>query len=429
MRTTLLLLACNALLSPIARADDGPAKQLQHWPQWRGPLGTGVAPDARPPLKWDEATNIRWKVDLGGRAHSSPIIWADRVYVQTAVPKGDAGENSRPVHQFGLRAIERQTGKTIWHTTLTESVPHERGHDTASHASNSPITDGEHIYAYFGSRGLHCVNLAGKVVWKKDLGQMQTRREFGEGSSPALHGDTLVIVWDHEGEDFIVALDKRTGRELWRQPRDELTAWATPVILEDGNTMQVVANATGAVRSYDLTTGKLLWSCTGMTQNVIPTPVHADGILYLTSGFRGNALLAVRYAGARGDLDGTPAIAWKYDGKGTPYVPSPVLHRGKLYFLSNNQARLSCLDARTGQAHYERERVGELKDVYASLVAADDRIYVVSRDGKTAVIAPGPNLKVLIVNELDDAFDASPAFVGQEMYLRGHKHLYCIAAE
>ena len=319
-------------------------------------------------------------------------MWGDRVYVQTAVDTGrkiagamstqqsprEHGRGGPPrtkapasIHRFALLALDRSTGATVWDTTLCEAVPHEGIHPDSTQASNSPVTDGEHVFAYFGSRGLYCLDLAGKVVWQKDLGEMQTRRNFGEGSSPALHGDTIVITWDHEDSDFIVALDKHTGAERWRTPRDEPTSWATPVVVVAGGKPQVVTSAAEAIRSYDLATGEIIWTCTGMTQNVIPTPVADRGFVYCISGFRGNALLAIQYADARGDVTGTPAVAWKYDGKGTPYVPSPALLDGGLYFVDSNRAILSCFAARTGAPRYVRQRLGGLRDVYASLVAAN----------------------------------------------------------
>ena len=249
------------------------------------------------------------------------------------------------------------------------------------------------------------------------------------GVRPALHGDTIVITWDHEGSDFIVALDKRTGKDLWRTPRNEPTSWATPVIIAVGDRAQVVVSATEAIRSYDLKTGELIWSCTGMTANTIPTPVYDREFVYCTSGFRGSALLAIRYADAHGDVTDTPAVAWKYDGKGTPYVPSPLLYGGCLYFVDANRAMLSCVDARTGQPHYARQRVEGLRDVYASLVAADGHVYVVGRDGKTAVIKAGSQYERVEVNALDDGFDASPVLVGDVLYLRGREYLYCIGSK
>jgi outer membrane protein assembly factor BamB len=268
--------------------------------------------------------------------------------------------------------------------------------------------------------------LKGQLKWEKDLGDLRTRNAFGEGSSPALHGDTLVLNWDHEGEDFIVALDKRTGNELWRKQRDEPTTWSTPLIVEQDGKSQVIVSATNKVRSYDLKTGEQLWECGGMTGNVVPTPVSGFGLVYAISGFRGAALLAIKL-GASGAIDGSDAIAWRH-GKSTPYVPSPVLLGERLYFFSGNNGILSCFNAKTGQPIYEATRINELgAGVYASPVAAADRLYLVGRDGKAVVVKAGDTPDVLAVNKLDDRIDASPAIAGKEIFLRGKQHLYCIA--
>ena len=248
---------------------------------------------------------------------------------------------------------------------------------------------------------------------------------FGEGSSPALFGDTLVVNWDHEGQDFIVALDKKSGKELWRTERDEPTSWATPIVVVSGGKPQVITSATNRVRSYDLATGALLWETRGMTENVIPSPVSAGGMAYLASGFRGSALLAVRLRDAHGDITGKPAVAWSYD-RDTPYVPSPLLYKDGLYFMKSNSAVLTRIDVATGKASYT-QRLDGLTNVYASPVAASGRVYVMGRDGVAAVLAAGPEPRILATNRLDDGFDASPALVGDEMYLRGQKYLYRIS--
>jgi outer membrane protein assembly factor BamB len=289
------------------------------------------------------------------------------------------------------------------------------------------VTDGKHVYAYFGSRGQHCYDLEGNLKWQKDLGRMQTKLDFGEGSSPALFDNTLVINWDHEGDDFIVALDKQTGQELWRQPRDEETSWGTPFVVRHGGQTQVVTAATRKIRSYDLASGKLLWECAGLTTNSIPSPVAVDGIVYLTSGFRGNALLAIRL-GRTGDLTGTDAIVWRHN-KSTPYVPSPLLYDDKLYFFAGNNGVLSCFDAKSGRALIDAQRVEGLQNVYASPVGAGGRVYLVGRNGVTVVIKHSDKLEVLATNRLDEKFDASPAVAGKELFLRGQEYLYCIAAK
>lgn len=429
---------------------------LQHWPQWRGPLANGVAPTAQPPLTWSETRNVKWKFAIPGFGTSTPIIWENRVFLLTAVPverpAGPAAEAPSPPapaegarlrrgggpggaprseqpdqpYAFTVLALDRHNGQPLWERVARVEVPHEGHHRDHGYASFSPVTDGEWLFAWFGSRGLYAFDLAGHLKWEKDLGDMQTRNSFGEGSSPALYGDILVVQWDHEGEDFIVALDKRTGRELWRRERDEPTTWSTPLIVVHGGHTQVVASATRRIRSYDLHTGEVLWECGGMTQNVIPTPVSDGERVYALSGFRGAALLAIRL-GHRSDLTREPeAIAWRHD-RNTPYVPSPLLYDGRLYFYSGNNAMLSAFDAASGKPLIEAERLSGLSGVYASPLGAAGRVYLVGRDGNTLVIRHGDTLEILATNRLDDRFDASPAAVGRELYLRGHRHLYCLA--
>lgn len=441
-----------SLLSLVVQTQPPPVTPATYWPQWRGPTSTGAAQDASPPTEWSETKNIRWKVPIPGHGSSSPIVWGDRVFVTTAV-KTDrpakpadrdqvaAGatparrEIARSVHkppanvyQFVVMALDRRTGKTLWRQVAREERPHEAGHPDGSLASASPVTDGEHLFASFGSRGLHCFEMDGTPVWSKDLGHMVTRRGHGEGSSPALFGDTIVVNWDHEGESFLVALDKTTGRELWRQARDEITSWATPLILEANGKPQVVVCATGFVRGYELATGEELWKCGGMTVNAIPSPVAGLGMVFALSGYRGDALRAIKYAEAKGDITNSAAVAWSHN-KGLPYVPSPLLYDDTLYFIAKNRPMLSCFDAKTGRQHYGRQRLAGLREIYASPVGAGGRVYIVGRDGGALVLHHGPELKVLATNKLNDAFDASPAIVGNEMFLRGRKHLYCIAPD
>jgi outer membrane protein assembly factor BamB len=428
----------------------------KNWHYWRGPHATGVAVNANPPTTWSETENIRWKVRIPGMGHATPIVWEDKIYIQTAI-KGEKPEvkeeaeekesadfnpfsgflpqeqgrgrdndrNAAP-YKFNILALNRSTGDVLWEKTLREEVPHEGIHGTASFASNSPITDGEHIYAYFGSRGLYCLDMQGNLKWEKDIGQMRKRNTFGEGSCPIIHGNTIVIVQDHEGPSFIIALDKRTGDELWKMDRDERTTWTSPIVVEHGGKAQVIVPATNRSRSYDLETGEVLWECGGMTGNVIPTPIAADGFVYLISGFRGAALQAVNLANAAGDITGSEdAIAWEYD-RNTPYVPSPLLHGDILYFLNRDNI-ISAIDRITGTLHYGPQRLNGISGIYASVVGAADRVYVASRNGAVAVIQHGPEFQILATNRLDDSFNASPAIVGSELYLRGSQYLYCIA--
>lgn len=432
LRSCLALAAVAALLAITeVTLPAAPPEAAQFWHRWRGPLDTGEAPNARPPLTWGADQNVRWKVSIPGYGKGTPIVWGDQVIVTTAAPSGGTpmppGAPSPDLtYDWIVLAYDRADGRVRWQRTMHTGQPHEGTHRDGTFASPSAITDGSRIYAFFGSRGLYALDMSGKVLWEKQLGRMQTRMGFGEGATPALHGNTLVVNWDHEGEDFIVALDAATGNERWRQGRDEPTTWGTPHVVMHGGRAQVVVPGTNSVASYDLETGKPVWQGPGLTMNVIPSPVSADGMLYAMSGFRGNALKAVRLADASGTVGEGSGLAWTYD-RDTPYVPSPLLYRGGLYFLKSNSGILTKLDARTGEPSYSQQRLDAVPNVYASPVAADGRIYIVGREGTTVVLAAGPEPQVLATNALDDHFDASPALVDAEIYLRGRAHLYRIS--
>jgi outer membrane protein assembly factor BamB len=393
------------------------------WPEWRGPLRTGESPTANPPLEWAEGKNVRWKIDVPGLGLGSPIVLGELVLVTTAVPS----EKDPAVREFVVLAFERKDGKLRWRNVVHQEVPHEGLQENNSYASASLLTDGKRLYAFFGSRGLYALDLQCKTLWEKQLGKMQTRMGFGEGSSPAVYGDTLVVNWDHEGPDFVVALDAASGKQRWRKERDEPTTWATPLVIAGEGAPQVVIAGTNRVVSYDLATGEERWRAGGLTPNAIPSPVYADGIVYVTSGFRGNALEAIRLSAAKGEVTGAPALVFRHD-RDTPYVPSPLLYRGQLYFLKGNTGLITSLDAKDGTQLFS-ERLAAVPNVYASPVGAAGRVYVAGREGAVAVLAAGPKLEVLATNHLDDGFDASPALVDHELYLRGRKHLYRISAD
>jgi outer membrane protein assembly factor BamB len=458
-----VVLPLTSLIACLAAA----APSEQNWPAWRGPLHNGVSPAGDPPIEWSEAKNVKWKVKVPGRGTSTPIVWENQIFLHSAIPTGkkieppaakpetggptagalaqapDGGadrpqrrrggpgggmRSQKPVEvmRFEVISFDRKTGSILWQKTLREELPHEGHHGDHGFASYSPVTDGQHLISYFGSRGLHCLDLRGNIKWQKDLGKMQTKNSFGEGTSPALYRNTVVALWDHEGADFIAAFDNSSGKELWREPRDDDTTWSTPLVVQVNGKPQVVVSATKKIRSYDLATGKQIWECAGMTDNAIPSPVTADGVLYATSGFRGSALLAIKLSGASGDLTDSESILWKHN-KSTPYVPSPLLYGDKLYFFAGNNAMLSCFEARSGKPLIDAERIDDLQGVYASPVGAKDRVYLVGRNGAAKVIKNSGKLEVLASNRLDDRIDGSPAIVGKELFLRGHEHLYCIA--
>ena len=440
-----LLIGGAALLHPAwtPAASQAPG----NWPHWRGPLGTGEAPGADPPVEWSETRHVRWKTPIPGMGASTPIIWNDTIYLQTAVPVGDEKPPRQmsfafPVdmnvykgrtyvretrdHQFSVVAIDRATGAIRWQRLLRLEQPAEGRHPTNTYASASPATDGEHLIAFFGSRGLYGLTMDGRVIWDRDFGDMNTRNGWGEGSSPALYRDRVVVTWDHEDQSFIVALDKRTGRELWRRSRNEPTTWATPLIVPVADRVQVITNGQQHVRAYDLETGEDIWHGPGLTFNSIPSPVHAKGLAFLTSGFEGSVLLAVDLAKARGDIEKSGALVWRRD-RDTPYVSSPLLYDDAIYVFKHLQGILTVLEARTGAVRYGPARLTDIPDIYASPLAASGRIYVAGRDGAVVVLRHGPQFETLAVNRMEDGFDASPVAVGNELYLRGRRSLYRIS--
>ena len=422
-------------------SDSEPSTEaLRDWRQWRGPLATGVAPFADPPIHWSEGSNVLWKLALPGKSHSSPIVSGDLVFLMAAIPIGDpqkpvydhapGSHDNVPViyrHQFAVLAVNRTDGTIRWKKILHEDFPHEGGHNTGSLASNSPITDGERVYAFFGSHGLYCLDRKGELLWHADLGQMQTLHAHGEGSSPALYGESLIVCWDHEGESFLYSFDKRTGKQTWKVPRDEKTSWSTPLVVEQDGKPQVVVSASKRVRGYDLATGALLWECAGLTDNVVSSPVYGQGVVVAGNSYYSQSMLGIRLEGAKGDITGTDRVAWKLN-RLTPYVSTPLMYGDTVYFLRHLQNILSRLDPVTGTPRGQPLRIEGINDlIFSSPVGAAGRIYITGRDGVTVVLRHDRENAPLAVNRLNDSFSASPALVGREMFLRGESFLYCIA--
>ena len=416
------------------------AQNKGNWPQWRGPLATGAAEKGNPPVIFSETKNLKWKTPIPGKGHATPVVWGDNIIVQTAVPtteKGDTtlkseasrmpGTSTNFIQEYKVILVDKETGKINWEKTVTREMPIEDTHKLGSWASNSPCTDGKYIYAYFGSRGIFCLDFEGNILWHKDFGQIQKVMDFGEGESPFLYKDRIFIQWDSEDKSFMVALDKNTGEEVWRVVRDEKSSWATPFAVEINGNIQVITCATNQVRSYNYNTGEILWTSSGLTRNVIPNPVYADGILYVMSGFRGNALQAIDLSKANGDITGSDAILWTYN-QDTPYTPSPLLMDGKLYFLRANNGELTCLDAKTGKVYYSKEKLEGIGNLYSSPSGIDDRIYIAA-ENICLVIKAGEKFEIMSSNELNDNFHASPVIIDNKLILRGFDSLYCFSEE
>ncbi len=414
--------------------------QTDNWMQWRGPLGTGAAVKGNPPIEFSETQNLKWKTEIPGKGHATPLVWNDKIIIQTAVATDEktevdsdkpvsegqrrmSGTKTDAIHDFRVIIVDKNTGEIEWQTTVIKEWPQESTHDLGSWASNSPCTDGEYIYAYFGSRGLYCLDFKGNIKWKRDFGQMEKRMSFGEGASPYLYKNNLLIQWDHEGESVLYNIDKYTGKDIWKLERDERTSWSTPYVIAFNGKEQVITSATTNIRSNDLETGELIWKSTGLTENVIPIPVYENGIIYFMSGFRGTALQAVDLSKAKGDISESDAILWKYD-KYTPYTPNPVLMKGKLYFLRANNGYLTCLNAKDGSPYYANQKLEGISSVFSSPTGVADRLYIAAKN-ICLVLKAGENFEVLASNVLEDEFHASPVVVGNQLILRGFKSLYC----
>lgn len=450
-------------------AFDGPD---DNWPNWRGPNDNGVAANsAKPPVEWSPTTNVKWKVPVAGKGISTPIVWENQIILTTAVADSSAGNNGQadvpaegrqdaqdqsrqrregqgegqgrggqrqrgggggggrgggaPVTamKFLVVSLDRTTGNKIWETIVHEGTPHEGVHGTNTFASASPITDGERIYASFGSNGIYCLDMQGKVIWKKDLGNMTMRGTFGEGASPALHGDTLVVPWDHEGASFLVALDATSGAEKWKVDRDERSTWSTPLITEYNGTTQVITNGSTRVRSYNLADGSLIWECTGQVMNPVPTPIRDGDYVVVMTGYQGFAIQSIALD-SKGDVSGTDKIRWSRRDS-APYVPTGVLYGDRLYITKSRDAIISILNAETGEEYVDQERLPGLDGLYASLGAANGHIYVFGRNGNAVVLKHGDKLEIVAQNRLDEGVDASPVMLGNQLFVRTHGHMYC----
>lgn len=414
------------------------AAEVAAWPTWRGTSGQGIAPGATPPLTWSDTKNIKWKTPIPGLGFSTPIVWENQIFLLTAVEADNPASNAAAApgargagptptapHEFTVIALNRTTGKVEWQKVARKEVPHEGKHQTSSYAGASPITDGKRLWVPFGSRGFYCYDLQGNLLWEKDLGRMRTRLSFGEGSSPAIAGNLMLIVWDHEEQSFIVALDKNTGAEVWRKDRDERSSWTTPLIVEVGGKLQAIVAGTTRTRSYDVATGEIVWEASGLTGNVIPTPVTGHGMVYVMSGFRGNSIQAIKLT-SKGDVTDTPEIAW-HVRHSAPYAPSPVLSGDRLYATKTNDAYLSCLNALTGEFHFRDQPLPGVRGIYASPIVANGHLYIVGREGTVMVLKDSTTFEPVATNTLSDRIDASPVALGRELFLRGHEYIYCIS--
>jgi len=432
------LLATPVLLSPAASASN--------WPQWRGPGGQGVSEEKDLPIEWGPTKNIKWKTAIPGRGHSSPIVWGKWIFLTTSiegpiVPGAKAIKHFRRgeeylhpdsvgadrSHTLKLLGLDRDTGKILWERTAYEGIVYDNRHRKNTYASSTPATDGQYVYAFFEAEGLYCYDFSGNLIWQTSLGKI-AKMGLGNGVSPVLYENLVILQCDQEdgGPDasFIAAVDKKTGKEVWRVSRSHRKTWATPLLIRTAQRMELIASGAETVISYDPATGKELWRCEGVVGHAIPSPVTGHNMVFVSAGYPSKRALAIRLGGS-GDLTGTPNVVWKYD-KGTAYVPSPILYGDYLYLVTD-KGLITCLDAKTGAVKYEGGRVPVPATFSASPVAFDDKIFLSSEDGDTFVIKAGPVHEVLRTNSLGEPIYASPAIADRKIFIRGEKNLYCIS--
>jgi outer membrane protein assembly factor BamB len=490
MPTTLLLVLslCLTDLPAGVRGDE--------WPQFRGPGGAGLSQEKQLPLEWGADKNVLWKAKVPGRGWSSPIVWGDKVFLTVAGSDGETtaraggfggrpggrpgGFGGRPggfgrrpggfgrgggrppdvVYRWEVYCLDRASGNVLWKQLALEGKPRIPVHPSNTYATETPVTDGERVYAYFGMHGLFCYDFAGQLVWKKDLGTYPMFMGHGTASSPVLDGERLFVQVDNEEKSFLAALDRKTGDELWRVPREERSNWSSPLVWKNKLRTELVAAGSQKVRSYDPATGTVLWELSLGGGQCSASPVADDEHLYVgmggfggmpgfggppggppggrPGGFGGrggfgrgsNSLFAVK-AGASGDITPKPGetasagVAWSRPRAG-PSMASPLVYQGYVYVLEQNGGMVSCYDAATGKPAYTRERIPSARAFWASPWAYDGKVFCLDDSGTTHVLQAGPTFQVLGKNALRDQFWATPAVAGGALILRGAETVYCI---
>ena len=428
------------------------ASQAQDWPSFRGSNASGVAEGVKTPASWDaeKSVNILWKVQIPGLAHSSPIAWGDHLFVTTAISSAKANQYFKPglygdvdtdtdasKHSWHLYCLDKRTGKILWDQIAHEGVPKIKRHIKSTHANSTPATDGKHVVAFFGSEGLYCYDVKGKLLWSQDLGMLDTGwfydpdYQWGTASSPIIYKNLVIVQCDIQKNSFIAAYDINTGKLAWRTPREEIPSWGSPNVYEGKTRAELVTNATRAIRGYDPMTGKELWKMTGNPEVTATTPVFSDGMIFIVNHYRPNQPIYAIRAGATGDItlkDGKTSnefVAWSFQ-QGGAYMPSPLVY-GEYLYINNNMGTLTCRNAKTGERVYQ-ERIGGKGGSYsASPVAADGKLYLSSEDGEVFVVKAGPKYELLSTNPMGEPLMATPAISDGMIFVRGQRTLFAVA--
>ena len=421
-----------------------------NWPSFRGDHAAGVADGQNLPEAWDgeKGMAIKWKANIPGLAHSSPIVWDDHVFVSTAVSSrggakfkpglygdGDASDD-RSVHQWKLYCLEKKSGKIVWERTAFEGVPIDKRHIKSTYASSTPVTDGRYVIAFFGSQGLYAFDLNGRQVWKKDLGRMDIgaydlpEYEWGPASSPIIYKNLVIAQVDQHKGSFLIALNLNSGETVWKSERDELPSWGTPTIYMGKDRVELVTNGSNLIRGYDPENGKELWRLGGSSKITAPTPVYSNNLIVVASGRRPEMPIFVIRAGASGDITlregetSNKSVVWAKQKVG-PYMPTPLIYRGHLYIL-RNQGILSCYELATGEERYTERIPHQGSGFSGSPVASDGRIFLPSEDGDIFVVKAGAKFELLGRNPVGQLLMATPAISGGMMFVRAERELFAI---
>jgi outer membrane protein assembly factor BamB len=434
------------LLAVSAVSDFNPSAAISsNWPQWRGPESQGVSSEKNLPTEWSDTKNVLWKTEIPGRGYSQPVIWGKRVFLTTDVEGGPEPSGYNPpkrmmgdkefthpdwygvdkLHTFKTLCLDRDSGKILWERTSYEGRVYDYRHKRGNYAAPTPVTDGKYVWTYFGSEGLYCYDFNGKLIWKKSLGNIGTMG-MGVGTSPVLYENLLILLCDEDmgKNSFITALDKKTGKEVWRVARSVQVSWSTPIVVKTAQRAELIVSGNEFLISYDPKTGQEYWRAGGLKSHAIATPVAGHGLVILSSGYPSKVITAIKLGGS-GNLDGTDKIVWRYN-KGTAYVPSPILY-GDYVYLMSDAGIMTCLEVKTGKVVYEGGRVPVATKFYgASPVAFDDKILLTSDDGDTFVIKAGPKHEVLGTNSIGEPCNTSIAIADGKLFIRGAKHLFCV---
>ncbi|MFC1553679.1 PQQ-binding-like beta-propeller repeat protein [candidate division KSB1 bacterium] len=425
----------------------------KQWPSYRGNNANGLSLNSNTPTAWDmeNSTNIKWKAEIPGLAHSSPIMWDDHIFITTAV-----GENEDPdlkvglygnidpvedegVHEWKLYCINKNTGDIIWEQTAHKGVPAVKRHPKSTHANSTPVTDGEYVVAFFGSEGLFCYDMSGKLIWEKDFGLLESSyfvvptAEWGFASSPIIHKGTVIVQCDVLENSFLAALDIKTGNEIWRTPREDVPTWSTPNVFSQGGKTQVVVNGFKHIGGYDFKTGAEIWRLTGGGDIPVPTPQIAHNMIFINNAHgRMQPIYAIKTTAAgdislEGDNTTNDHIVWSVM-RGGAYMVTSIIY-GDYYYNCRNNGYVSCFNALTGEKMYE-ERIGKAGSGFsASPVASNGKLYFTSEQGEVIIIQPGPEFKIIAENSMNDICMATPAISGNVLYFRTHHYLIAISEE